>query len=403
MYLQMAGLDHHTASTAQREAFSFSKEKQKTILKSLKSSGICAVLLSTCNRTELYLSGIEPCQPIPLLMQYANISGIDATVFYEKFEQEAALHLIEVACGLHSQVLHEEQIVTQVNQAICNARMLHTSNAVLDTLFRIAVSAGKYALTHISDKSVPLSLSEKAVRCVEQQYGSLEYASCLVIGNGKMGQLAAEQLLQRGSKVYITLRSCHNGNSVVPFGAIPVPYESRLQYLEKSEIVISATRSPHYTITAEQLQAVQHKPKYLIDLALPRDIAEDCKQVEDVCCWNLDDFSEPTEQKLALQSALQDVAEKYINDFQAWCQYRNAIPHITELKELITANLMHSTTLATAREQKDVDAAVQIAVQRTVELLLGGMRENVTPDLIAGCCKKIESHTRLPKKAVKQS
>lgn len=402
MYLQMVGLDHHTASIAQREAFSFSKEMQKTILTNLKSESNGVVLLSTCNRTELYLSGSVPFQLVSKLMQYANKTETDTTAFYEKTGQAAALHLIEVACGLHSQVLHEEQIVTQVNQAICDARMLHTADAILDTLFRTAVSAGKYALTHVSDAAIPLSLSEKAVRRLEQQYGNLKHAVCLVIGNGKMGQLAAEQLLQRGSKVYITLRSYHNGSSVVPFGAVPVPYELRLQYLEYADIVISATRSPHYTITADQLLAVQHKPQYLIDLALPRDIAEDCKQVEDICCWDLDNFSEPAEQNLALRSALQHIAEKYEHDFQVWCQYRDAIPYMTELKELVTANLLHSTAITAAREQQDIDAAVQIATQRTVELLLGSMREMVTPELIAGCCKKIEAHTRLPKKAVKR-
>ena len=165
MYLQMAGLDYHTASMEQREPFSFSKEQQETILKALKDSVQGVVLLNTCNRTELYLSSDVPCQPSQWLLQFAKEThpSIESVPFYEKSGIAAARHIIEVACGLHSQVLHEEQIVTQVQQAVGQARQLQTTDAILDTLFRTAVSAGKYALTHITDTEIPL-LQKKPFR-----------------------------------------------------------------------------------------------------------------------------------------------------------------------------------------------------------------------------------------------
>lgn len=403
MYLQMVGLDAQVASIAQREVFSFSTETQETILKALQTqSGIAgAVLLVTCNRTELYLSSEKICAPESYLLQFSETE--DSTVFYKKTGQDAALHLMEVACGLHSQVLHEEQIVTQINQAIGMARAHHTADALLDTVFRTAVSAGKYALTHVSDRTLPLSLSEQAVQRVAAQYETLSGKTCLVIGNGKMGQLAAEQLVQRECHVFITLRHCHHGNSVVPFGTQPVPYESRFSYLEQADIVISATRSPHYTINATQLQALQHKPQYLIDLAMPRDIAADCKQVAGVCCWNLDDLSDNTQQQTALRQSLQDIAEKYAEEFQVWSNYRDAVPHIQDLKQLIAANLLHSTTMDTVREQNDTDAAITTAVARTVDLLLGGMKEVVTAELVEGCYEKIAARSRLPKKKTEET
>ena len=113
MYLQMAGLDYHTASMEQREPFSFSKEQQETILKALKDSVQGVVLLNTCNRTELYLSSDVPCQPSQWLLQFAKEThpSIESVPFYEKSGIAAARHIIEVACGLHSQVLHEELFV----------------------------------------------------------------------------------------------------------------------------------------------------------------------------------------------------------------------------------------------------------------------------------------------------
>lgn len=299
MYLQMAGLDYHTASMEQREPFSFSKEQQETILKTLKDSVQGVVLLNTCNRTELYLSSDVPCQPSQWLLQFAKEthSSIESVPFYEKSGIAAARHIIEVACGLHSQVLHEEQIVTQVQQAVGQARQLQTTDAILDTLFRTAVSAGKYALTHISDAEIPVSLAEKVIQTMEQQGFSLSNKIGLVIGNGNMGQLAAQQLMKRGCTVYITLRAHHNSSSIVPFGAIPVPYEKRMQYVAQSDLVISATRSPHYTIAAEQLQSIDKKPNYLVDLALPRDIELTCKEISSVHCLDLDDFSDAAEHR----------------------------------------------------------------------------------------------------------
>lgn len=402
MYLQMAGLDYHTASMEQREPFSFSKEQQETILNTLKDSVQGVVLLNTCNRTELYLSSDVPCQPSQWLLQFAKEThpSIESVPFYEKSGIAAARHIIEVACGLHSQVLHEEQIVTQVQQAVGQARQLQTTDAILDTLFRTAVSAGKYALTHISDTEIPVSLAEKAIQMMEQQGFSLSNKTGLVIGNGNMGQLAAQQLMKRGCTVYITLRAHHNSSSIVPFGAIPVPYEKRMQYVAQSDLVISATRSPHYTITAEQLQSIDKKPSYLVDLALPRDIELTCKEISSVHCLDLDDFSDAAEQHQNMQAALQIVAEKYTADFQAWQQYRAAIPHIAVLKELVVANLLRSTTMDAVRTQPDADKVIQAAAERTIDLIMGNMREWITSEQVEHCCQKIASHSRLPQKGV---
>lgn len=402
MYLQMAGLDYHTASMEQREPFSFSKEQQETILKTLKDSVQGVVLLNTCNRTELYLSSDVPCQPSQWLLQFAKETHpfIESVPFYEKSGIAAARHIIEVACGLHSQVLHEEQIVTQVQQAVGQARQLQTTDAILDTLFRTAVSAGKYALTHISDAEIPVSLAEKAIQSMEQQGFSLSNKIGLVIGNGNMGQLAAQQLMKRGCTVYITLRAHHNSSSIVPFGAIPVPYEKRMQYVAQSDLVISATRSPHHTITAEQLQSIDKKPSYLVDLALPRDIELTCKEIPSVHCLDLDDFSDAAEQHQNMQAALQTVAEKYTADFQAWQQYRAAIPHIAVLKELVVANLLRSTTMDAVRTQPDANKVIQAAAERTIDLIMGNMREWITSEQVEHCCQKIASHSRLPQKGV---
>ncbi|MFR4475815.1 MAG: hypothetical protein ACLT3Y_00280 [Ruminococcus callidus] len=195
---------------------------------------------------------------------------------------------MEVACGLHSQILHEEQIVTQVGHAVELARACRSTDGVLDTLFRTAVSAGKEAQTQVSVQNVPLSVSYSAVQQLEQHAGTLDGKTCLVIGNGSMGRLAASLLVQHGCRVFMTLRSYHHGETVIPFGVQPVPYEQRFLQMEAAEIVISATRSPHYTIFSDQLKALPATVS--LDLAMPRDIEPTCGETDGVTLWDLDDL-----------------------------------------------------------------------------------------------------------------
>ena len=259
MRLFMAGLDVHSAEIAVREALAFSTEQAKAFLTALvQESGVSgAVLLATCNRTELYITAESDISPAELLRAAKSETAVPELLLLE--EMAAAQHLMEVACGLHSQILHEEQIVTQIGGALEMARSCHTTDAVLDTLFRTAVSAGKEALTQVAVSAVPLSVSYRAVHLREK--------CCLVIGNGNMGRLAASLLVQKGCQTMVTLRSYHRGETVVPFGTVPVSYEQRFSRMEQADIVISATRSPHYTIWKHQLEQVQHRPAILVDLA----------------------------------------------------------------------------------------------------------------------------------------
>ena len=281
----------HSADVSAREQFAFSEEQVRQILTELvQKDGISgAVLLATCNRTELYLSVQErrssaeddavsqpaiDISPAELLRQYAHAPKKPFTGRVLT-EIDAVQHIMEVACGLHSQILHEEQIVTQVGHAVELARACRSTDGVLDTLFRTAVSAGKEAQTQVSVQNVPLSVSYSAVQQLEQHAGTLDGKTCLVIGNGSMGRLAASLLVQHGCRVFMTLRSYHHGETVIPFGVQPVPYEQRFLQMEAAEIVISATRSPHHTITKKQLEALSRKPVWILDLAMPRDVEAD--------------------------------------------------------------------------------------------------------------------------------
>ena len=278
MSLVMSGLDCHHTPLALREKLAFSGRGLHTILEWLKiQKGVTgAVLLSTCNRTELYLTG-EGETPWRLLCRGAEVEAEELRPYFEtRTGFDAARHLMEVACGLHSQILGEDQIITQVRTALDAALEARSADSALAALFRHAVTAGKRAKTQVTLTRDGANLGTRCRDVLARELGGLAGRKILVIGNGQMGRLAAETLRDGGAAVTVTLRSYHHGQTIVPAGCATVAYENRIAALSGMDAVLSATTSPHYTLTAAQLQAVSPRPKVAVDLAVPRDIEPAC-------------------------------------------------------------------------------------------------------------------------------
>ena len=255
MNLIMAGLDWHRAPIDLREALSFTRsqvvELDRRLWKDPRVEG-CA-LLSTCNRTELYLSCTDGAE-VDAGALLCAAAGVEHAPFVQAFTacggREAARRLMEVAGGLRSQIWGEDQIVTQVKGAIQTAREAGTADSVLETLFRNAAAAGKEIKSKVRFVGVPRSAAQSGVEKLADTLGGLTGKQGLVIGNGEMGRLAAELLHAAGCAVTITLRSYHHGQTVVPAGCAVVPYEKRYDAMEGMDLVLSATTSPHYTVAA---------------------------------------------------------------------------------------------------------------------------------------------------------
>ena len=272
----MTGLDWRKAPIGLREALSFTRSRVVELDRLLRAAeGVeGCVLLSTCNRTELYLScasGAEP-EPGALLcaaagLPYAPFAG----AFVTRTGEEAARHLMEVAGGLRSQIWGEDQILTQVKGAAAAAREAGTADGVLEILFRNA-AAGKEIKTKVPLTGVPRSAAQSAVERLARDAGGLEGKRALVIGNGEMGRLSAALLHRLGCAVTVTLRTYRHGETVVPAGSAVAPYEERYAAMKGVDLLLSATTSPHYTVIASELSALKAPPALLVDLAIPRDI-----------------------------------------------------------------------------------------------------------------------------------
>ena len=225
----MTGLDWHKAPIDLREQLSFTRNQVLELDRRLsRREGVeGCVLLSTCNRTELYLSCGEGPMPDPGRLLCAE-AGVEyspfAAAFVTRTGEEAARHLMEVAGGLRSQIWGEDQIVTQVKGAVQTAREAGTADGVLETLFRNAAAAGKEIKTKVRFIGVPRSAARSAVDRLEAHLGGLKGRKALVIGNGEMGRLSASLLYEAGCAVTVTLRSYHHGETVVPAGCAVTPY-----------------------------------------------------------------------------------------------------------------------------------------------------------------------------------
>lgn len=391
MNLVMTGLDWHKAPIDLRESLSFTRSRVLELDRRLWSrEGVeGCVLLSTCNRTELYLScepGAEP-DPGRLLCAAAGVPYAPfADAFVTRSGEKAARHLMEVAGGLRSQIWGEDQIVTQVKAAAAAAREAGTADGVLETLFRNAAAAGKEIKTRVRFIGVPRSAARAAVDRLDQTLGGLTGKRAMVIGNGEMGRLAASLLHQAGCSVTITLRSYHHGETVVPAGCSVTPYEERYSAMGGMDLVLSATTSPHYTVTAWELAELTHPPKVLADLAIPRDIEPQVGTLPGFTLYNVDDLGVDTSREIPQEAVA--IVEKYLDRLGQWENYRSCLPSLERVKQAVAARV-----LSTDLEGPEARELVELAVSRAVDLLSGGLKDNLTPEDLERCAAKIEVHT----------
>jgi len=317
MSLVMSGLDFHRTPLALRQKLAFGKQERADLLTRLGQNCRC-VLLSTCNRTELYISG-DTETPWRLLCQEA---GVDETTleacFVTRTGADAARHLMEVACGLHSQILGDDQIITQVRTAMDLARDLKTCDSQLSALFRHAVTAGKRAKTEVSINRNAPSLGTRCKDVLRQELGSLTGKQILIIGNGQMGRLCAELLLEDGACVHMTYRTYRPQDPLVPAGCNPIPYDMRTAVLEQADVVISATSSPHCPLNAHHLANARHIPQIMIDLAIPRDI--DPVWGTKTQLYDLDSLGQSAPGSEEELCQLNQIADEALQQFLQWKQ-----------------------------------------------------------------------------------
>lgn len=389
MKLCMAGIDA-SAPFEEREKLSLVRGQVQAMLPRIaEQTGCAAVLLATCSRTELYLHAEgERALPDPA-EALCRAAGVAASAFVTRREgADAVRHLMHVAAGMQSQIFGDDQIVSQVKDAVALAREAKTTDAVLDTLFRRAVTAGKRVRTETRLTGVPASAAEVGVRRAERFFGSLAGRRAVVIGNGEMGRLAARALVRAGSEVTVTLRTYRHGETLVPQGCGTVPYDRRLDAIEGADLVVSATTSPHFTLTAAQMQTLLCPPRLLLDLAMPRDIESTAAGAQ-TALFNLDDLGDLGDADDTSRETAECILDEETREFFAWLNYRAALPLIAKIKSAAIERVRHMRDYDVLAAEGDAETLAELAVSRAVELVLGGMKEKVNVQSMKDCLEHI--------------
>lgn len=325
MNIGLLGLNHKTAPVSIREKVAFSGEGLDKALLSLSRHGFIKenLIISTCNRTEIYAVVDDPAD-IPRLRDFlSEFHGIDRGIvseyLYEFTGKRAVEHLFEVVSSLDSMIVGETQIFGQVKDAYFKARSLNTIGKTLDSLFEEAIRVGKKVRTQTQIGKGAVSTSTAAIELARKIFDSLEGRTVLIIGAGKIGEMTVKNLNSRGVRTVLvanrTLSKARELASV--FGGEAVSFEGIDESMSKADIIISSTSAPHFVITAGQVKGVMKKrsnePLFFIDLGVPRNIDPAVNAIENAYVYNIDDLASVRDANIRERMAAAEDARAIIN------------------------------------------------------------------------------------------
>ncbi len=404
MSISRIGIDYKKASVDVRAQFSFTKKNTVAALEDLKKEpGILGcIILSTCNRMEIWASTGEDWNG-SLYEFLCREKEKDPREFYKYFvereEEEAVEHLFYLTSGLKSQILAEDQIITQVKDALALSREAYCTDNVLEVLFRMAVTAAKKVKTQVSFSRANSSVIHQAIERLENQGFSIQGKNCMVIGNGEMGKVTALALKEAGAEVTVTVRQYRSGIVTIPQGCDRINYGERLDFLPKCDLVVSATASPNYTLTMEQIENAEIPGHVvLIDLAVPRDIEPSAGTLNNVTLYDIDSFKiEAVSPKL--QASLDQAGEilrEQQEEFYNWYNGRDLIPRIQEIKADAVEDLnlrIMKILRKTPMEEKDREnllKAIDTAAGKVVNKMMFGLKDFMKEEEFINCVEGLE-------------
>lgn len=402
MSIQMIEISHTKASVDVRSMFSFTKKQAAdSMLELNKEDGIKGlVIISTCNRMELWAS-IEDNKNISLLNLLEKIKQINMNLykqyFIQRFENEAAIHLFRLSCGLESQILGEDQIITQVKEALSLARENYCTDNILETLFRMAITAAKKVKTEVYFNKANYSIIHKVIENLQKKGYSIKAKRTMVIGNGQMGKLASLALKEAGADVTVTIRQYKSGIVEIPKDCKRIDYGERIDYLKCCDLVISATTSPNYTLKKLDIAEIDLKqPMILIDLAVPRDIEPEIACFKNIQLYDLDSFkidiqSEQTKRNIVKAD---EILKKQLEEFLSWYQCRDIIPKIQHIKQSAITDLesyiQKFIKNVPIDEKETLNSAIEYAAEKVVNKMLFGIRDVANQDIFRACIEALE-------------
>ena len=369
MRLSLVGISHRHARVEVRERVALGASDAAALGRVLAEGGRECVCLSTCNRTELYVVGDDAESRAQEALRALGGDEV-AALTYRLADQAAALHLFRVAAGLDSLVPGEGEILGQVRTAY----EAGAPGSLLNRLFHDALHAGKRARSQTSIAENPASVSSAGAALAEQVFGELSGRRVLVIGAGKVGELAARSLAARGAEIAaVANRSGERAEGLArPFGARGITLEQLPEELVSVDVVVSCTSAPGFVVHGSDILERKGRPLFLIDLAVPRDIHPAVNALDACYLYDIDDLEAVVATSLAGRRREAERAEAIVAEeaerFRAWQASLDVVPTIASLRA--RAEAIRSAELSKAKLSEDERRAVESITAQILNKLL---------------------------------
>jgi len=348
MKLLLAGISHKTAPVHMREKLAVAENVLPDALHELQNLGASeAMILSTCNRVEFALTAPDHEQPAAVIDKFLSAWKGSPGAFdghlYRLESREAIQHLFRVAASLDSMVVGEPQILGQLKNAYAIARNEGTVGGLLEQVMTRAFSVAKRVRTETGIGQMAVSVSYAAVELARRIFGSLNGHSVMIIGSGKMGELAAKHLHRSGAKrILVTNRTWERAQEMAAaFKGQAVEYSQFTTVLPEVDIVIASSGAPHYILHPAEMQRViavrRNKPMFLIDIAVPRNIDPAVNDVENVFLYDVDDLESVVNENIKERTRQAEQAEGIVREeverMLARLKMEEVTPTIVSLQE----------------------------------------------------------------------
>lgn len=396
MHLLMTGLSYKTADVGIREQVAFGATRLPDSLRDLVGypSLQGAVILSTCNRMEIYVQTDDRDSAHAGIVEFiATSRGIAPEVFmphlYSVSDRDAVDHLFSVVCSLDSMVLGEQQIIAQVRQAFKISIEAETMTPILDRLFRQALGVGKQVLTETDISHSHVSLSTVAIDVARATFPDLDQRNVLIVGSGEMCELAARYLFEQGVRSFIVSSRTHAHACTLAdeLGGIPRRFDELPSLLPDADIVISGTAAPHCVIDASAFQQNDH-PVLLLDIAMPRDIDPACACCPGVILRDLDDLGHMVEtnqefRRVAADAARSIVAQE-VDAFICWVREHGVTPTIKEIRSRAEEVRVQEADRLIASIHADLSEGDRVAIHKATSAIVNKLLHEPTTRMREG-------------------
>ncbi|MGE5418369.1 MAG: glutamyl-tRNA reductase [Acidobacteriota bacterium] len=398
MYILLGGMSHKTAPVELREKMAFSGSGLQEAYLELtgKPSLEGVVILSTCNRTEIYATTRDIERGAHELNEYIaerlQLSSQDmGTAVYSPTCYDAISHLFRVASGLDSMVLGETQILGQVKDAYLSAIQNDASDSILNTLFQKALYVGKKVRTDTGLDRHAMSISYAAVEMAKKVFGDLNSRTVMIIGAGKMSELTVKYLVASGvSTVFVSNRSYERACGLADkVEGQAIMFDDLFDYLMRTDIIISCTAASHYVLHKETVLPHvmgRETPLLLIDIAVPRDIDPEIGSIPGMHLYDIDDLENVievnvSERKKAAFKAEKIIAEELL-EFNDWMSTLFVIPVVKalkqrgeDIKEAELERAMNRLGAVSAREEKIIRSLASSIVNQMMHFPVVNLKE----------------------------